>query len=147
MLIFLTVPQLMLRLTVAYKASAYLEQLLQGGAILPEESAELDQIYADYSASHSPSATSVVSKPQSLDKNASTTLSDAQHPTSEPEHETDSNPSSPSPPLLLTREAVPALIKVLDLPPTTSFAAEVYRALEQARLRLDKIAGTASTTR
>ncbi|KZT69623.1 hypothetical protein DAEQUDRAFT_726233 [Daedalea quercina L-15889] len=39
--------------------------------------------------------------------------------------------------LLLEHTAVPALEKLLGFPPGGSFAADVYRALEQARLRLE----------
>jgi hypothetical protein len=40
--------------------------------------------------------------------------------------------------LLLTRDAVPELMSHLELNPDSTFAADVYRALEQARLRLEK---------
>lgn len=39
--------------------------------------------------------------------------------------------------MLLEKEAVPELEKLLDLPEDSTFAADVYRALEQARLRLE----------
>lgn len=40
--------------------------------------------------------------------------------------------------LILTREAVPAIMKLFDLRANSSFAGDVYRALEQARLRMAK---------
>jgi len=102
----------------AYKASEYLEELLQRGAILPEESADLDQIYTDY-APTTPSASS----------DSSTTSI----PPSEKSHAQSDSP----PPLLLRRDAVPALNKLLHVSGASSFTAEMYRALEQARLRLN----------
>ncbi|TCD62234.1 hypothetical protein EIP91_007193 [Steccherinum ochraceum] len=122
---------------VAYKASAYLEQLLHRGAILPEESAELDTVYAEYAPKstpppQAPSAALESSKPADLDSDASST-STSSSPSSEPKTTSDPPPEGT---LLLTREAVPALTKALDL--GSGFASEMYRALEQARLRLDK---------
>ena len=42
-------------------------------------------------------------------------------------------------PLLLTRDAVPELQAALGLPEDSTFAADVYRALEQARLRIEGV--------
>ena len=39
--------------------------------------------------------------------------------------------------MLLTKEAVPELQRTLELPEDSTFAADMYRALEQARLRLE----------
>ena len=42
--------------------------------------------------------------------------------------------------LLLTRDAVPSLVTLFDLPSDSAFATDVYRALEQARLRIERAA-------
>ncbi|TFK87720.1 hypothetical protein K466DRAFT_586117 [Polyporus arcularius HHB13444] len=99
----------------AYKATQYLEGYLQHGAIVPEASLQLDVIYAKY-------APAPPSSPSSEEKSS---------PSSE------EATSAPSASLLLTKEAVPELEKTLGLPEDSTFAADMYRALEQARLRLE----------
>ncbi|OBZ69008.1 hypothetical protein A0H81_11034 [Grifola frondosa] len=102
----------------AFKASQYLEAFLEQGAIVPETSADLDAIYAEYG-------------PQKESSPSSSPSQSSSSPSSP-------NASDPPPPsLLLSREAVPVLEKQLDLPPGSSFVGDVYRALEQARLRVE----------
>ncbi|KAI0755382.1 mitochondrial K+-H+ exchange-related-domain-containing protein [Daedaleopsis nitida] len=105
----------------AYKASQYLEGFLRRGAIVPEASAALDAIYAKY-------APPLLAKPERSSDPAFTT----------------SHPSNTDPPnstsgawLLLTKDAVPELVKALELPEESTFAVDMYRALEQARMRLE----------
>lgn len=119
--------------SIAYRASSYLEQLLMKGAIVPEPSQELDQVYAKYataSTSPSPASSSTEHKPsEDLDSDASSTTKEASSHSKNPaEHRH----------LLLTRDAVPDVLDVLKLKPDSVFAAETYRALEQAALRLQK---------
>lgn len=51
---------------------------------------------------------------------------------------TEPSKESPGRKLLLTKEAVPELMALFDLKPDSGFATDVYRALEQARLRLEQ---------
>ena len=112
----------------AYKASEYLEGFLQQGAIAPETSAALDAIYAKYaSASEKP-------PPPPSEHAAAASENAPKSPSPE------DSASSPSTQLLLTKEAVPELQAALGLPGDSTFAADVYRALEQARLRLEGVA-------
>ncbi|RPD77336.1 hypothetical protein L226DRAFT_532145 [Lentinus tigrinus ALCF2SS1-7] len=103
----------------AYKASQYLDGFLQQGAIVPEGSPQLDAIYAKYAPPRPP--------PESAD----TTTSEKPQPSSEEKS------SSSSSILLLSKEAVPELQKMLELPEDSTFATDMYRALKQARLRLE----------
>lgn len=106
----------------AYKASSYLEQLLDKGAIVPQDSAELNDIYTRY-APPPPSDEPTSKQTEDIDSDASSTPapdpSKAQH-----EH------------LLLTRDAVTPITEVFDPRPHSSLAADLYRALQQAALRL-----------
>ncbi|CAL1712492.1 unnamed protein product [Somion occarium] len=147
----------------AYKASAYLEGFLDRNCIIPEENAELDKIYAKYappitpstsSSSFAPSPPPYASHPPS-----SATTPSAYNDKPFSDLDTDSTSKPPNIPpvsdsekfdlksekaaeapsrLLLTREAIPELVKLFQLRPDSSFAADVYRALEQARLRMER---------
>ena len=92
----------------ALKASNYLKSFLSRGAIVPQPSAELDAIYARYAPS------------PALGSDTSSTASENGHP-----H------------FLLTRAAVPALEEFVGQSQGGTFAADVYRALEQVRLRTE----------
>ncbi|TBU23259.1 mitochondrial K+-H+ exchange-related-domain-containing protein [Dichomitus squalens] len=109
----------------AYKASEYLESLLQRGAIITQSSPELDVIYAKYAPR----------PPKSFESEKPPAPSD--HAPSGSEHSEKGVDADPAPTLLLTKEAVVELQKALDVPEDSTFAADVYRALEQARLRLE----------
>ncbi len=112
----------------AYKASAYLEKVLERGAIIPQASQELDSIYKTYaplpSSSAEPTAGTKKENPKNTDSDASST------PDVEGTPATDMR-------FILTRNAVPVLAALSDLRPESSFSADVYRALEQARLRME----------
>ncbi|KAI0693232.1 mitochondrial K+-H+ exchange-related-domain-containing protein [Cytidiella melzeri] len=107
----------------AYKASSYLEQLLEKGSIVPQDSAELNAIYAAYAPS-APSA----NEPQQAEDSDSDASSSPR--VNNNEH------------LLLTRDAVPAITAYFDTGPShassssSSLAADLYRAIEQAALRV-----------
>ncbi|PSR71976.1 hypothetical protein PHLCEN_2v12186 [Hermanssonia centrifuga] len=109
-------------------ASAYLEKVLERGAIIPQASQELDSIYKTYAppplSSAEPTAGTKKEKPEDTDSDASST------PDVEDTPATDRH-------FILTRNAVPALAALSDLRPESSFSADVYRALEQARLRME----------
>ncbi|TFK83217.1 hypothetical protein K466DRAFT_498883 [Polyporus arcularius HHB13444] len=96
----------------SYKSSEYLDALLQHGAIHPEPNPALDAVYAKYSPTRA-------------------------------SHDSDnSRESEPSDELLLTKDAVPELERTLaseleGQDGGSTFAAGMYRALEQARIRLE----------
>ncbi|KAI0916747.1 hypothetical protein AcW1_007886 [Taiwanofungus camphoratus] len=122
----------------AYKASQYLEAFVAQGAVVPAESAELDAIYAEYAPRPPDPSTTPSAAPASPPGNErGPSAPSASAPSSSPPHR-DSTAADAQPRLLLTREAVPALARLLAMPPESGFAADVYRALEQARLRLER---------
>lgn len=100
----------------AYRATDYLEKLIDHGAIVPEASEELDKLYAEYDPSKTSPPTPSSTSDGKLDTTDSTTKS---------EPAPNNN--------LLTRAAVPAIQSTFNL--TGTAVADVYRALEQARLR------------
>ncbi|KAI0784780.1 mitochondrial K+-H+ exchange-related-domain-containing protein [Abortiporus biennis] len=117
----------------AYKASSYLQEFLNQGAILPQSNPELDKIYEEYAPKPAPSTQPVADTtalPEDLDSDASSTPSLGKH---------QSQPPSEGPRrLILTREAAPAIADLFELQPAASFDGDFYRALEQARLRMGK---------
>jgi len=106
-------------LLTAYRASQYLEKLIDQGAIVPEASEDLNKLYAE----HDPS--------QSNEAAASSSDTHSTNPHSSPD--STANPEPAPPPLLLTRAAIPAIVSLFNL--TGHSSADMYRALEQARLR------------
>ncbi|KAH8072260.1 mitochondrial K+-H+ exchange-related-domain-containing protein, partial [Cristinia sonorae] len=94
----------------AYKASAYLEELIARGAISPEKNAELDKVYTDHASSSNTTASSIPSqlssKPADLDTDASSTPTSSPPSSANSAHE---GTTAKEPLLLLTREAVPVL--------------------------------------
>jgi hypothetical protein len=99
----------------AYRSSQYLQSLLQHDIIVPEPSEALDNVYKQPSAK---------SAPPDLDSSPSASAN-----TSSPtgaEHE-----------ILLTREAVPDVLKTFDIAEGSTGGADLYRAVEQARLRVE----------
>ncbi|KAI0771115.1 mitochondrial K+-H+ exchange-related-domain-containing protein [Trametes elegans] len=111
----------------AYKASQYLHAFLDKGAIVPETSAALDAIYAKYAPGPlpAPSPSAEKAPPPS------------EHASPPPREEEEVPAGAYGARLLLTKEAVPELERTLGLPEDSTFAADVYRAIEQARLRLE----------
>lgn len=122
----------------AYKASSYLEQVLARGAIDSQPSKELDEIYAKYMPPPLSAAQSQPPPPKGPSEDADSDAS------STPSWEQDMNESERK--LLLTRDAVPALTAALGLRADSSFASDVYRALEQARLRLEGASGASKSS-
>jgi len=114
----------------AYKASSYLQEFLSQGAIVAEPNPSLDQIYKEYSPVP-PSITPIADTTArvTLESDASSTSSTSNlkdHPEEGPRR------------LILKREAVPAIMDLFQLRPDSSFAGDLYRALEQARLRMEE---------
>lgn len=99
----------------AYRASQYLQTLLDANVIVPRASEALDTVYKDFSP-NPPAAESHVegksAKPESIPGYSAS----APHG------------------LLLTRDAVPAILDIFGL--DSSAGADLLRAVEQARVRV-----------
>jgi len=98
----------------AYKASDYLQSLLQRGTIVPHADANLDGIYAKHAPSN--------------------TLHDATTSGCEAEKEEEGRKEEKK--VLLKRDAVPQILELYGLPEPA--ASDMYRAIEQASSRLRK---------
>ncbi|TRM64137.1 mitochondrial K+-H+ exchange-related-domain-containing protein [Schizophyllum amplum] len=99
----------------AWRASQYLQSLIDSGAIHPEPSEALDILYRSY---RPPSREQPTVKEQEGDGKTIVTR------------------ANPDVDLLLTKDSVPAILQILNLKPSAE--ADLYRALEQARLRLKR---------
>ncbi|KAI5980729.1 mitochondrial K+-H+ exchange-related-domain-containing protein [Pisolithus albus] len=107
----------------AYKSSQYLSSLIDQGFVRPEPSRALDDVYRLFS-------------PSASNTNGAQ-LNGLQTPSSDlgglPENATDPNPKTAHH-LLLSRKAVPKILELFSLP--NPAAADMYRAMEQVRVRL-----------
>lgn len=92
----------------AYRASQYLKALIKHGHIVSAPSLELDAIYKRFG----PESVTTPLSPEDVKAHSSDT-EDAE--------------------MLLTRDAVPAIVSTLSL--EKSVASDIYRAIEQARVR------------
>lgn len=120
----------------AFKASQYLEGILRQGAIVPSTSPHFDAIYAKYAPRRG-------GLPSESHSQKPPPPSDHTHKDERSEKDAGSpSPADSEPGLLLTKEAIPELLKTLELPEDSTFAGDMYRALEQARLRVDAGAKT-----
>ncbi|KIL59059.1 hypothetical protein M378DRAFT_169819 [Amanita muscaria Koide BX008] len=98
----------------AYKASQYLNTLLEGNVIVPEKSRLLDSVYTQHSPRR-PNPTPEAEKSEADVENSKSGRK--QHA------------------ILLTRDAVPTIARKFAL--GTTAEADLYRAVEQARLRVE----------
>ena len=98
----------------AYKASDYLQSLLQRGTIVPHLDANLDSIYAKHAPSN--------------------TLHDAAKSGSEVGKDEEGRKEETK--VLLRRDAVPPILELYGLP--ESATSDIYRAIDQASSRLKK---------
>lgn len=108
----------------ALKASQYLEALLERGAIVPEASKELDAIYAAYapqdpSSAYSPGGSTPSDPVREAGASGEEGVEEA---------------------LLLSRDAVPPILRAFEMAPTA--ATDIYRALAQADMRTRKRRGS-----
>ncbi|KDQ62671.1 hypothetical protein JAAARDRAFT_467692 [Jaapia argillacea MUCL 33604] len=113
----------------AYKASAYLESLLERGTIVPEPSKQLDDIYS----THRPRDPLSPSSSDTLD---SSSIHHADSSAAENKSGQEDKDESTVGRLLITRDAVPPIVDAFNLPPSAS--ADMYRALAQASFRLQR---------
>ncbi|KAF8827797.1 hypothetical protein HHX47_DHR4000418 [Lentinula edodes] len=102
---------------VAYRASQYLAALIKHGHVVSAPSLELDALYKKYTPK---SLTSTSTRPAPLSHQPS-----SPHASSHSETENIE--------LLLTRDAVPDIVSTFSL--EESSASDMYRAIEQARIR------------
>ncbi|KAK7469031.1 hypothetical protein VKT23_003525 [Stygiomarasmius scandens] len=109
----------------AYRASEYLAALIRNGHIVPEPSQLLDTIYKDF-------APKSLSEPSSAEPETTSSSPNPSRSSSEMEPLLKED----TPRLLLTRDAVPAIVSAFDLKQSAS--ADIYRALEQAKNRLSR---------
>ena len=100
-------------LLAAFKASQYLDTLLEHNVIVPEESQPLDSVYTQ----HAPQSDSDLDS-ETPEKGTRTPKNGEQQHI-----------------LLLTRDAVPAITHFFSL--RSAAEADLYRAVEQARLRVE----------
>lgn len=101
----------------AYRASQYLNALIKHGHVVSAPSLELDAIYKQFGTK---SITAEAAPPSSEDAKA----------------QSSSQPATEDVEMLLTREAVPAIVSTFSLEETA--ASDMYRAIEQARVRTSK---------
>ncbi|EDR13552.1 uncharacterized protein LACBIDRAFT_308599 [Laccaria bicolor S238N-H82] len=127
----------------AYKSSQYLQNLLENSVIVPEGSEVLDGIYKEFSSASSSSSTSTTSNTDPISNAQPASLSDTNpNSPSPPPSNSPPNPN-PNPPhhqhkhtLLLTRDAVPLILAKFGLKESAA-GADLYRAVEQARVRVE----------
>lgn len=120
----------------AYKSSQYLSSLIDQGFVHPEPNRELDDVYRLFSPSASntnDSQSNGLQTPSSDERGLSENATDP-NPKTAPSSTADNNTGPVAHHLLLSHEAVPRIIELFSLP--DSAAADVYRAMEQVRVRL-----------
>lgn len=124
----------------AYRSSHYLSSLIEQGRVIPKPSDELDQLYK------LPTLSPLGAK--NVQPDSPVASCSVQKSASEGNYIFGPNPSLPSTgdanddvdpsshKLLLTRKAVPGILRLFELP--ESAAANLYRAIEQVRARLQR---------
>ncbi|KAH6885109.1 mitochondrial K+-H+ exchange-related-domain-containing protein [Coprinopsis sp. MPI-PUGE-AT-0042] len=118
----------------AWRSSQYLQALLDQGRIVPEAREELDSVYEN----HPPSSSSSPSAAPSSSINSTSTLTEASPSSSTaaaPTPEKSSTHGEEKYERLLSKHAIPPLLSVMEL--DTSAEADLYRAVEQARVRIE----------
>ncbi|KIM41021.1 hypothetical protein M413DRAFT_72320 [Hebeloma cylindrosporum] len=118
----------------AYKASKYLQSLLEHDLIVPEPSEPLDAVYHMHKLAE-PSPSSLLLEDPTSSTSSSSTSSSSSSSSPTPESATKSKPEPPHT-VLLTRDSVPAILSAFAFKPDSTAAADMYRAVEQARVRV-----------
>ncbi|KAF8962968.1 mitochondrial K+-H+ exchange-related-domain-containing protein [Flammula alnicola] len=113
----------------AYKSSQYLQSLLEHNIIVPEPSEPLDEVYRLRQLAAPPTPS------ESTDSSSSSSAPEID-PASDASSSSAPNPKEPSHILLLTRDAVPSILSIYGFKPESTAAADLYRAVEQARVRV-----------
>jgi hypothetical protein len=112
----------------AFRASDYLAALFARGAIAPEPSTELNEIYARHGVSSGKDSDSI--EPEATATEPSQPAESESHPLLD---RTGAREGRQPGPLLLSRSAVPEILRLFQLP--EGAGGEIYRAIEQARQR------------
>ncbi|CAA7262776.1 unnamed protein product [Cyclocybe aegerita] len=126
----------------AYRSSQYLQSLIEHDVIAPEASEALDEVYKLRSIAEPTPSTSTTSHSDSASSSSSSTSEPppSSNPSAPKSSTTASSQTSSGPEpkhdVLLTRDAVPAILSIFELKPDGSAAADLYRAIEQARVRV-----------
>lgn len=107
--------------SLAYKAATYVDALLEEGAIEPEASEELDNIYKSLPPTSSSSTSSA---------DSNTVLESS----TEESHQTPKSEKSASKDIILSKEAISKIVAEFHLPAHAE--ADLLRALEQTEQRL-----------
>lgn len=116
----------------AYRSSQYLSSLIDQGLVRPEPSQELDEVYR--SLFHSASSIGPpVPVSTSLKNSESTGDPHLDHSSSTTTGTACDNDRGVAQQVLLTREAVPRILELFDLP--ESAAGDIYRAMQQVHTR------------
>lgn len=121
---------------IAYRSSQYLSSLIDQGLVRPEPSQELDEVYR----SLFPSASSIRDGPSisvptsSLEDPESTGDPHLDPPSSTTTGTACDNDGDVVRQVLLTREVVPRILELFDLPEST--AGDIYRAIQQVNTRV-----------
>ncbi|KAG6812107.1 hypothetical protein H0H92_004336 [Tricholoma furcatifolium] len=109
----------------AYRASQYLQTLIDNDTLIPEASEALDNVYRKFS----PDKMAIMSPDgpnfSMGEEKSNPSLNDGRSST---------QPQQPQHEVLLTRDAVPAILETFSLKPTAG--ADLLRAVEQARVRV-----------
>ncbi|KIY44749.1 hypothetical protein FISHEDRAFT_67308 [Fistulina hepatica ATCC 64428] len=119
----------------AYRASQYLNSLLDHGAIHPRADAALDAVYRTHAPKINSNDPAVVGGPPSNDSEGSSRNNPSSKSTTTTAPSSESRPA-PTSDLLLAPSAVPSIIQLYDLP--ASSEADLLRAVEQAKMRVSK---------
>ncbi|KAI6042726.1 mitochondrial K+-H+ exchange-related-domain-containing protein [Pisolithus marmoratus] len=121
----------------AYKSSQYLSSLIDQGFVRPEPNQKLDEVYRSFSPPASKDNNTLLNGlqlPSSDERAMSESATDSDQRSAPSSSTADNNAGSVPHRLLLSRKAVPRILELFSLP--DSAAADMYRAMEQVRVRL-----------
>ncbi|THH16858.1 hypothetical protein EW146_g3833 [Bondarzewia mesenterica] len=131
----LTAPFMLVQ--VAYKASDYLQSMLERGAIVPQIDVNLDEIYIAHSPPRPLAPASTLSPSEILSREITPKVENgAQRSGPGATTTTPGDSSSSKKRVILTPDAVPPILSLFGLP--SSAATDIHRAIEQAGVRLKK---------
>ena len=120
----------------AYKSSQYLQSLLDHNVIVPEANEALDKVYKLHAITSSEDADVPSPSASASSSTSSSTASSSSASSSSNASPPPPSDSQPQHDILLTRDAVPDILAAFDFPPDGTAAADLYRAVEQARVRV-----------
>lgn len=113
----------------AYRATQYLQDFLINDAVIPEASESLDAIFQEFS----PTPTN--SQSSDAENSSKSEMAGIIEDNSNAKGDKNQDDNGRGHQLLLRKDAVPALVNLFGLEESTS--ADLRRAIEQARLRIE----------